>query len=474
MSETAAAAPAANVGEYTVSEISAALKRTVEDAYGYVRVRGEISGFRGAHSSGHCYFSLKDDKARLEAVVWKMTLGRLKFRPQEGVEVIATGRLTTFPGQSKYQLVIEALEPAGIGALMALLEARKKALAAEGLFADARKKPLPYLPRVIGVVTSPTGAVIRDILHRLADRFPTRVIVWPVRVQGETCAPEVAAAIAGFNALAAGGAIPRPDLIIVARGGGSLEDLWGFNEEIVVRAAAASAIPLISAVGHETDFTLIDFAADRRAPTPTAAAEMAVPVRADLIAGVETARARLTAAALRHVDGCRRELRSAARLLPRPENLLELPRRSFDELAGRIGRALLANAHLHRTQFERAAGRLSLGGVRQAMARGGERVAALDLRAGTALARSLERRTARLEALWKLLDVVSYKSVLGRGFALISVDGDPVRSAAAVPRGKALDIEFADGHVAAVSGGLTQPPKRKRRFDDGGAQGSLL
>src|SRR5665213_2394993 len=315
MADTAAA-PAANVGEYTVSEISAALKRTVEDTYGYVRVRGEISGFKGAHASGHCYFSLKDDKARLEAVVWKPTLARLKFRPQEGIEVIATGKLTTFPGQSKYQLVIDALEPAGIGALMALLDARRKALAAEGLFAEARKRPLPYLPRVIGVVTSPTGAVIRDILHRLADRFPTRVIIWPVRVQGETCAAEVAAAIAGFNALGPSGAIPRPDIIIVARGGGSLEDLWGFNEEIVVRAAAASGIPLISAVGHETDFTLIDFAADRRAPTPTAAAEMAVPVRADLIAAVDSAAARLTGAALRRIEVSRRDVRSAARMLP--------------------------------------------------------------------------------------------------------------------------------------------------------------
>ncbi|MEX0852273.1 MAG: exodeoxyribonuclease VII large subunit, partial [Bauldia sp.] len=244
---------AANIAEYTVSELSNALKRTVEDAYGYVRVRGEISGFRGVHSSGHAYFTLKDEKARLEAVVWRTTLQRLKFKPIEGVEAVATGKLTTFAGQSKYQIVIEALEPAGVGALMALLEARRKALAAEGLFAEARKVPLPYLPRVIGVVTSPTGAVIRDILHRLGDRFPTRVIVWPVRVQGETSAAEVAAAIDGFNALPPGGAIPRPDLLIVARGGGSLEDLWSFNEEVVVRAAANSAIPLISAVGHETD-----------------------------------------------------------------------------------------------------------------------------------------------------------------------------------------------------------------------------
>ena len=343
--------PAANVAEYSVSEISAALKRTVEDAYGYVRVRGEISGFRGPHSSGHCYFSLKDDKARLEAVVWRGTLSRLKFKPEEGVEVVATGKLTTFAGQSKYQIVIEALEPAGVGALMALLEARRKALAAEGLFDEARKQPLPYLPRVIGVVTSPTGAVIRDILHRLADRFPTRVLVWPVRVQGETSAAEVAAAIAGFNALPEGGAMPRPDLLIVARGGGSLEDLWSFNEEIVVRAAAASAIPLISAVGHETDFTLIDYAADVRAPTPTAAAEMAVPVRSELIETVGDLGGRLAGAALRLIETNRRELRAAARALPRAEDLFAMPRRVFDELASRIGRALTANTRAHRTQL---------------------------------------------------------------------------------------------------------------------------
>src|SRR4051794_12839447 len=268
-----------NAPEFTVSELSAALKRTVEDAYGHVRVRGEISGFRGAHSSGHCYFTLKDESAKIEAVIWRTTHARMRFRPQEGLEVIATGKLTTYPGSSKYQIVIEALEPAGIGALMALMEARKKKLAAEGLFDEARKQLLPYLPDVIGVITSPTGAVIRDILHRLNDRFPRRVLVWPVRVQGDGSAEEVAAAIRGFNAFPEGGRVPRPDLLIVARGGGSLEDLWSFNEEIVVRAAADSMIPLISAVGHETDVTLIDFASDKRAPTPTAAAEMAVPVR---------------------------------------------------------------------------------------------------------------------------------------------------------------------------------------------------
>src|SRR5471032_163703 len=275
-----------NVVEWTVSGLSAALRKTVEDAYGYVRVRGEVSGFKGASPSGHVYFRLKDDKAVLEGVIWKGVWGRMRVKPEEGLDVIATGKLTTFAGSSKYQLVIDTLEPAGVGALMKLLEERKKKLAAEGLFDEARKQLIPFLPNVIGVVTSPTGAVIRDILHRLADRFPRRVLVWPVRVQGEASAAEVANAIAGFNALPERGPLPRPDLIIVARGGGSLEDLWSFNEEIVVRAAAASMIPLISAVGHETDTTLTDFASDVRAPTPTAAAEMAVPVCADLLAQV--------------------------------------------------------------------------------------------------------------------------------------------------------------------------------------------
>ncbi len=269
---------ASNLAELTVSELSQSIKRSLEDTFGYVRVRGEV-GRVSRPGSGHVYLDLKDDKAVLAAVIWKGTAGRLRFFPEQGMEVVVSGRITTFPGQSKYQIVIETLEPAGEGALMALLEERKKKLTAEGLFDEARKKPLPFLPAVIGVVTSPTGAVIRDILHRLADRFPRHVLVWPVRVQGESCAAEVAAGIAGFNALQRGGPIPRPDLLIVARGGGSLEDLWGFNEEVVVRAAAASDIPLISAVGHETDWTLIDYAADWRAPTPTAAAERAVPVQ---------------------------------------------------------------------------------------------------------------------------------------------------------------------------------------------------
>jgi exodeoxyribonuclease VII large subunit len=302
-----------NAPEFTVSELSSALKRTVEDAYGHVRVRGEISGFRGPHSSGHCYFALKDESAKIEAVIWKGVHSRMRFKPQEGLEVIATGKLTTYPGSSKYQIVIEAIEPAGIGALMALVEERKRKLAAEGLFDEARKQLLPWLPEVIGIVTSPTGAVIRDILHRLQDRFPRRVLVWPVKVQGEGSAEQVAAAIRGFNALPEGGKIPRPDLLIVARGGGSLEDLWSFNEEIVVRAAADSMIPLISAVGHETDITLIDFAADKRAPTPTAAAEMAVPVRSELFIEVTALARRTMVCWQRGQEARRNELRAAAR-----------------------------------------------------------------------------------------------------------------------------------------------------------------
>ncbi len=304
-----------NVTEYSVSELAFALKRTVEDAYGLVRLRGEVSGYRGPHASGHCYFRLKDENAAIEAVVWRGTFSRLKFKPEEGLEIVAKGKITTYPGGSKYQIVIEDLEPAGAGALMALLEQRKKQLAAEGLFDEERKQELPFLPDVIGVVTSPTGAVIRDILHRLGDRFPSHVIVWPVRVQGDTCAADVAAAIAGFNAGAATEGIV-PDLIIVARGGGSLEDLWGFNEEIVVRAAAASAIPLISAVGHETDWTLIDLVADYRAPTPTAAAERAVPVRSELLSAVQTYGVRMAGTMRRAVEHWRSRVTASARGLP--------------------------------------------------------------------------------------------------------------------------------------------------------------
>src|SRR5947209_4637266 len=325
-----------NTPELTVSELSSALKRTVEDTYGHVRVRGEISGFRGPHSSGHCYFALKDESAKIEAVIWKGVHSRMRFKPQEGLEVIATGKLTTYPGSSKYQIVIEAIEPAGVGALMALMEERKRKLGAEGLFDESRKQLLPWLPEVIGVVTSPTGAVIRDILHRLQDRFPRRVLVWPVRVQGEGSAEQIAAAIRGFNALPETGRIPRPDLLIIARGGGSLEDLWSFNEEIVVRAAASSLIPLISAVGHETDITLIDFAADKRAPTPTAAAEMAVPVRSELLSRIDGLGRPALACGQRGQEARRTELRAAMRALPTAEELLSLPRQRLDHACARL------------------------------------------------------------------------------------------------------------------------------------------
>src|SRR6266852_2840510 len=369
-------APRVNLVEFTVSELAAALKRTVEDAYAYVRVRGEISGFRGQHASGHCYFALKDEGAKIEAVIWKSAFARMRIKPEEGLEVIATGRLTTYPGRSTYQIVIEALEPAGLGALMALLEQRKRTLAAEGLFDEARKQLIPFLPNRIGVVTSASGAVIRDILHRLGERFPRPVLVWPVRVQGEGSAAEVAAAIHGFNALPESGPLSRPDLLIVARGGGSLEDLWSFNEEIVVRAAAASMIPLISAVGHETDVTLIDFAADRRAPTPTAAAEMAVPVRADLLMRVDSLTRRSLACWHRCQEARRTELRAAIRALPTAEELFALPRQR-ERLATatvRLAASLRANADAHRSRIGRQHERVA------ALAERAQRAAKLLLR----------------------------------------------------------------------------------------------
>src|SRR5216683_3018196 len=492
-----------NAPEFTVTELSSALKRTVEDNFGHVRVRGEITGFRGPHSSGHCYFALKDEGAKIEAVIWKFAHARMRFKPQEGLEVIATGKLTTYPGSSKYQIVIEALEPAGIGALMALMEERKKKLAAEGLFDESRKQLLPWLPEVIGVVTSPTGAVIRDILHRLEDRFPRHVLVWPVKVQGEGSAEQIAAAIRGFNALPEDGKIPRPDVLIVARGGGSLEDLWSFNEEIVVRAAAESMIPLISAVGHETDITLIDFAADKRAPTPTAAAEMAVPVRAELFVEVSTLARRVMVCWQRGQEGRRNELRAAARALPAASDLLAIPRQRLDGAASSLPRALKANTHAHFRRFAATSARLTLrvlrGQVaqarhrltvsgermtlsarsllrarrdrfaglevrlktsklanaqaqRQTIARDRERAQRLAERARRALTMAMQRLEARVAHSGQLLTALSYRSVLTRGFALVRDEqGHAVHAAANVGPGARLDLEFADGHVAATA-----------------------
>lgn len=344
-----------NALELTVTELAGKLKRTVEDTFGHVRVRGEISGFRGPHSSGHCYFSLTEDRARLEAVIWRGVASKLKHMPEEGLEVIASGKLTTYPGSSKYQIVIDNLEPAGAGALMALLEERKRKLGAEGLFADERKQLLPFMPKVIGVVTSPTGAVIRDILHRLADRFPVHVIVWPVRVQGETSGREAANGVYQLGRMGDGSPFPKPDVIIVARGGGSLEDLWGFNDEALVRAVAGSDIPVISAVGHETDWTLVDYAADWRAPTPTAAAERAVPVKADLFAAMADRHSRLRGAITRLGDDNRRALQAAQRGLRSPDMLLAEPRRRFDDAASALGRALEARVMRAARRYEQSA-----------------------------------------------------------------------------------------------------------------------
>ncbi len=458
-----------NLPEISVSELSASLKRTVEQAFPYVRLRGEISGYRGPHSSGHVYFSLKDNSARIDAIVWKGAFARMRVKPEEGMEVIATGKVTTYPGKSSYQIVIDALEPAGVGALMALLEERRKKLAAEGLFDEARKKPLPYLPRVIGVITSPTGAVIRDILHRLSDRFPRHVLVWPVRVQGETCGAEVAAAIDGFNAMKEGDAIARPELLIVARGGGSLEDLWGFNDEVVVRAAAASEIPLISAVGHETDFTLIDFAADRRAPTPTAAAEMAVPVRGELIALTHDRAARLVSCWSRMIERLKTELRGLARGVPSLDSLLAMPRQRLDAAGARLPRALRANAHAHRVEFSKTAARHTPAGLKALIARHGDRARSAAERAMRAreiilhnARRDIEMRKARVASLGQLLNAFSHKSVLDRGFALLrGPDGAPIHSVGAASPGLALEVEVKDGRFGAVVSGTAPGASRK-------------
>jgi exodeoxyribonuclease VII large subunit len=418
--------PGDNAAPMSVGELAMKLKRVVEGEFGHVRLRGEISGYKRA-ASGHVYLALKDDSAVIDAIIWKGVASALPFAAQDGLEVIATGKLTTYPGRSKYQIVIERLELAGEGALMALFERLKARLAAEGLFDPARKRPIPYLPRVIGVVTSPTGAVIRDILHRLADRFPSRVIVWPVLVQGEGAAAQIAAAVRGFNAIATDGPVPRPDLVIVARGGGSIEDLWAFNEEPVVRAVAESAIPVISAVGHETDTSLCDFAADRRAPTPTAAAEMAVPVRADLIATVQNLGLRAERTARRHAERGRERLAALARLLPRREALLGPQRQRADDLAARLDRALGDRITRARGQLDRTGSVL--------------RPAMLD--------RQLAAARAHFERTGRLLDAVNPDVLLQRGYVRVSArpGGGVVVTAAAARAAGALTLHFADGAV---------------------------
>ncbi len=499
------AAGPSNIPEFTVSELSFALKREIETGFPRVRVRGEISQ-PSFPRSGHCYFRLKDENAVLDAVCWKGTMPRLGLKIEEGMEVIATGKLTTYAGSSRYQIIIDRVELAGEGALLKLLEDRRKRLQAEGLFDADRKRPLPFLPVVVGVVTSPSGAVIRDILHRLSDRFPRHVLVWPVAVQGDRAAAEVAAAIAGFNRLPEQGPVPRPDILIVARGGGSLEDLWAFNEEIVVRAAAASTIPLISAVGHETDTTLIDFVSDRRAPTPSAAAEMAVPVRADLMAQTLDFGKRTMACMNRVLREAGLAVSGLARGLGDPLRLIEERQQRLDVSGERL--ALATRQLVERRDHALAAARLVspiavllakqqalssevrvlegamrryVGDTRQKIERTTDRIEQYGerlQRCGTELLAQGERQ---VEQLGKLLESYSFHSVLTRGFALVrDQDGHPVMTASETRAGDTIAIEFADGRVGArVTDGLAPapraaPPQPRRRDGGSGGQGSLL
>ncbi|MEM1340821.1 MAG: exodeoxyribonuclease VII large subunit [Pseudomonadota bacterium] len=501
--------PAQNAPEFSVSDLTGAVKRTLEGAFGRVRVRGELGRVMRA-GSGHYYYDLKDDRNVISCNTWKGQVAGLGMVPEEGLEVIVTGRLSTYGPQSRYNLNVDRMEVAGEGALMVMLEKRRQKLMKEGLFEEARKRPLPYLPEVIGVVTSPQGAVIRDILHRLRDRFPRQVLIWPVPVQGERCAPEVTRAIKGFNELGPGDPVPLPDLIIVARGGGSLEDLWGFNEESVVRAAAESEIPLISAVGHETDTTLIDFASDRRAPTPTAAAEMAVPVRLDLLAWVEAQSGHLTRALGGGITQRRQRLGDLSRALPRVESLLDTPRQRLDRWSDRLepglravlerqgtrlervasglGPALSSGVQRRRVRLGQASGRLSLGAVRRGLDEQGRMLARIGRDLDRAFATRQERAGQRLANTWRLFETLGYKATLRRGYAVLREGDTVISDAAAASAAATLEVEFADGRVqiGAASGGSVQQPKadplkgtaagsnKTRPQSSGGAQKDLF
>jgi exodeoxyribonuclease VII large subunit len=475
-----------NLAEYSVSELAFAIKRTLETGFDRVRVKGEISGFKRA-ASGHLYMVLKDENAGLKAVCWKGVAGRLGIRPEEGMEVVATGRITSYAERSEYQLVIDRLELAGVGALLKMLEDRRKRLAAEGLFDADRKRPLPLLPEVIGVVTSPTGAVIRDILHRLEDRFPRHVLLWPVLVQGDGAAEQVAAAIRGFNALPEGGTVPRPDLLIVARGGGSLEDLMAFNEEVVVRAAAESRIPLISAVGHETDTTLIDYASDRRAPTPTAAAEMAVPVRADLLAELSQVGQRLAITLNRRLTEGRLAVEGLSRGLPDPQRLLQERTQQLDQWVERWLNARLVSFDRRRDQLATLAARLRTPreqidaaavalrhAVEQLSSSFARQLDRYDRRIDTVaaglrpniLTHLIDRQYTALGHASALLDSYSYEQILKRGFVLVrDAGGAPLGAAAQVAAGQDLHLQFHDGVIEAIAGdaGAAAPAKRVAR-----------
>jgi exodeoxyribonuclease VII large subunit len=449
--------PGDNAQPLSVSELSNSLKRTVEDRFGHVRVRGELTGYKRA-ASGHIYFGLKDENAMIDGVMWKGSAARLPFAPEDGLEVIATGKLTTYPGRSKYQIVADALELAGEGVLMLLFEKLKARLGAEGLFNPANKRAIPRLPRAIGVVTSPTGAVIRDILHRLNDRFPCHVIVWPVLVQGDNAAGQIAAAVNGFSALPAGGVVPRPDLVIVARGGGSIEDLWAFNEEAVVRAVASCTIPVISAVGHETDTTLCDFAADLRAPTPTAAAEMAVPVRAELLDRVAQNALRLDRGVRRGLTHATERLEAQRRLLPRLSEITAPQQQRADDLSERLVRGLERRVSLASLSFAAPAGALNPRLLARLVDGKSQRLASARLPAAL-LERRVDNAQARLDALARLSESLHPEAPLKRGFARVTdKDGKTVMSASSARDAGNVALRFADGHVDAFIQGTHPPP----------------
>ena len=472
MTDAPIAESTANQQAYSVSELAFALKRTIEAAFGFVRLRAELSKVT-FHSNGHVYLDLKDERASISGVIWKTQVRGLGIRPQTGLEVIVTGKITTYPGRSQYQIVIETMEPAGVGALLAQLERLKAKLTAEGLFETARKRPIPTMPAVVGVITSPTGAVIRDILHRIAERWPCHVIVWPSLMQGDAAAGLVAAAIEGFNALPAGGAIPRPDVLIVARGGGSVEDLWPFNDEALARAAAASAIPLISAVGHETDTTLIDFVADRRAPTPTAAAEMATPVLAELAASLADYERRLLSSGARVIDVRRTRLSAASRGLPRPTELLAIATQRLDIASGRLTAVLQANAATHAQVLARVAGRLNPRLLQREAEQKTRRLTETSARLAPVMARRLHRDGERLTSLGKLSESLNPKGPLRRGYALVfKGDGKLVRTAAELRVGQAVRMEFQDGKRDAVVDGA--PGRGRSRAAGESDQGDLF
>ena len=449
-----------NATPYSVSELAFALKRTIEDAYGFVRLRGELSKVT-FHGNGHVYLDLKDERASISGVIWKGQVRALAVRPETGLEVIVTGKVTTYPGRSQYQIIIETMEPAGVGALLAQLERLKAKLAAEGLFEAARKRPLPSMPGVIGVITSPTGAVIRDILHRIAERWPCRVVVWPVVVQGDQAAAQVRGAIEGFGALAIGGAIPRPDLIIVARGGGSVEDLWPFNDEALARAAAACPIPLISAVGHETDTTLIDFVSDRRAPTPTAAAEFATPVFADLAATLADYERRMIGSGARLIEHRRARLAAAVAGLPRLTDLLAIATQRLDIASGRLSAALGAGVAAHRHALTQVAAPLKPALLQRPIVVKADRLTATGARLAPAIRRGLISASDRLAGLEKLRVSFNPDGPLSRGFARVhTADGRLARSALAIKRGEVLKLVFHDGEREAVVDAAAAPQRK--------------